>query len=396
MSRRLPSMRLLGLTNTYPPAGRGGYAEICSDVSEGLAARGHRVTLFTGPADGVAAVEERNGVAVRRELSPVLGAWRRPRRAGAASRHDAALIRRELVSGTDAALVWHLRGLVKPPVRLLHEAGVPVFYLLHDRWVLYERPGSVFVPWARAEALAAAVLREPPIAAEGVVCFNSRWLRDEHARLGWRPRDTHIVPCGLPRRLLEEAAPGSTRKGADRLLFAGRIDPSKGLHDAIVALAQLPDAVTLSVAGPVTRPDYAERVRTQAVQLGVAGRIRWLGELTRPELLDAFAAHDVLVYPSREAESFGLGILEAQAAGLVAVTCALGGPREYLVDDSNCLLHDPGDSAGLARAIRRLRDEPELVERLRAEGRGTAESMPVSAVVDQLESLVEARLGGVG
>jgi glycogen synthase len=388
-------MRLLGLTNTYPPSGRGGYAEICADVMQGLAARGHRVTMLTGPADGLPSVGDVDDVAVHRILDPVLAAWRHPRRARAAARNDADRIRRQLAAGVDAALVWHLRGVVKSPLRSLHRAGVPVLYMLHDRWVLYERPGSVFVPWARAERLAASVLREPPVAAGGVVCFNSRWLRDEHARLGWHASDEHIVPCGLPATLIA-AASDRPRGAIRRLLFAGRVDPSKGIEDAVAALAQLPDEVTLSVAGLVTRPGYDDQVRARAAELAVADRVHWLGELTRPELVEAFAGHDVLVYPSHEAESFGLGILEAQAAGLIAVTSARGGPREFLADGSNCLLHEAGDSAGLASAVRRLGDEEGLAERLRAGGRRTASSMPVSGVVDQVERLLEARVGGTG
>jgi glycogen(starch) synthase len=397
-SARRP-MRVLGINNSYPPVGRGGYGEICADVMSGLARRGHDVTVLTCgerfDSRQATAPDRIGGVTVRRELHPVLGAWRHPLRARVAARNDAALIRRELADGVDAALVWHLRGIVKPPVRLLHERNVPVFYMLHDRWVLYERPGSVFVPWARAERIAVRALGEPPIAAEGVVCFNSRWLRDEHARLGWRSSEAHIVPCGLPARLVEQAAAiDPNGRGVERLLFAGRIDPSKGLHDAVAALADLPVEVTLTIAGPATRPEYAERVRAQAAELGVGDRVQWLGELTRPALLDAFATHDVLVYPSREAESFGLGILEAQAAGLVAVTSAPGGPREFLVSGANCLLHEPGDPGGLAAAICRLREEPGLAERVRAGGRQTAASMPVSGVVDQVEQLIEARLGG--
>jgi glycogen synthase len=386
-------MRLLGLTNTYPPSGRGGYAEICADVMEGLAARGHSATLLTCPAEGLPEADEIGGVAVRRELDPLLGAWRRRLRARAAARHDAALIRRQLAGGVDAALAWHLRGVVKPPLRLLHAEGIPVLYMLHDRWVLYERPGSVLVPWARAEPVARRLLGEPPIAAEGVVCFNSRWLRDEHARLGWRPRDAHVVPCGLPSRLVEQATGPSPPRAIDRLLFAGRVDPAKGVDDAVAALAALPTEVTLSIAGPLTRPGYDERVRARAAEYGVAGRVRWLGELPRPQLMDAFADHDVLVYPSREPESFGLGILEGQAAGLVAVTSAPGGPREFLVDGSNCLLHEPRDPAGLTAAIRRLREEPGLAERLREGGRQTAAAMPVSAVVDRVERLLVQRTG---
>src|SRR5205823_1886039 len=39
-------MRLLGLSNAYPPGSPGGYAEITADVMEGLAARGHEATML--------------------------------------------------------------------------------------------------------------------------------------------------------------------------------------------------------------------------------------------------------------------------------------------------------------------------------------------------------------
>lgn len=382
-------MRLLGLTNTYPPAGRGGYAEITADVMEGLAARGHETSVLACAPATSRSAELRNGVAVSRDLRCVLAAWRRPLRARTAESSDAKALRRALDRGVDAALVWHMRGVTKPPLRLLHRAGVPVLYMLHDRWVLYERPGSVTVPWARAEDVAVRVLREPPIANEGVVCFNSRWLRAEYARLGWRPANSHLVPCGLPHALtaLTHQDPGA--RGVTRLLFAGRIDPSKGLADALAALAGLPEGVTLSVAGIVTDVRYAEGLRSRAAELGIDHRVRWLGELSRDELFTAFAQHDVLVYPSREAESFGLGILEAQAAGLVAVTSALGGPREFLLDGENCLLHSPGDVPGLMRAVHRLLEEPDLAGRLREQGRRTARSMPAEGVVAQVDALLE-------
>jgi glycosyltransferase involved in cell wall biosynthesis len=380
---RIQPMRLLGLTSTYPPTGLGGYAEICADVMEGLCGRGHQVELLA--LEGEPGIDRRAGVEVRRELRPALAAWRRPRVARAAEKHDTKSIRAALARGADAALVWHPRGVVKPPLRLLHAAGIPVLYMLHDRWVLYERPGSVFVPWARADDLAVRLLREPPIAREGIVCFNSRWLRDEHARLHWRPRDARIIGCGLPDSVVSPSGSSGPR-GATRLLFAGRLDPTKGIEDALGAMAQLPEAVTLSVAGLVTDPAYAESLRQRAGE-----RVRWLGELTREELFAAFAEHDVLVYPSREPESFGLGILEAQAAGLIAVTSAEGGPREFLVDGENCLLHRPGDVSGLVRAVKRLQDEPGLAARLRDAGRATARSMPLSDVVDQVEGLLRER-----
>lgn len=370
-------MRLLAITDTYPPSGLGGYAEICADVMEGLAARGHEVELLA--CEGEPGIDLRSGVTVRRELKRVLAAWRHPLRARAAEKADRETIQAALARGVDAALVWHPRGVVKPPLRLLHDAGIPVLYMLHDRWPLYERPGSVFVPWARNEDLAVKLLREPPIASEGVVCFNSEWLRDEHARLHWRPEDEQIIRCGLPPSLTDLASE-SGQRGTKRLLFAGRVDPSKGIEDVIEAMASLPEEITLSIAGIVTDPGYADGLRQRP-------RTRWLGELTREALFEAFAEHDVLVYPSREPESFGLGILEAQAAGLIAVTSATGGPREFLTDGENCLLHQPGDVTGLANAIERLQD-PVLAERLRDAGRETARAMPIADVLDQVEALL--------
>jgi glycosyltransferase involved in cell wall biosynthesis len=245
------------------------------------------------------------------------------------------------------------------------------------------------VPWARAEAAAVRLLREPPVAREGIVCFNSRWLRDEYARLHWRPADAHLIPCGLPPALTELAARAPGERGTTRLLFAGRVDPAKGIDDAVATLDRLPQEVRLSIAGIVTEAGYADELRAQAVALG--DRLRWLGELGRDELFKAFETHDVLVYPSRVPESFGLGILEAQAAGLIAVTSAPGGPREFLVDDENCLMHEPGDVDGLVTAVQRLQDEPELAGRLRAAGQRTALAMPVGAVVDQVEALLRER-----
>jgi glycosyltransferase involved in cell wall biosynthesis len=75
----------------------------------------------------------------------------------------------------------------------------------------------------------------------------------------------------------------------------------------------------------------------------------------------------------------------------VAVTSAPGGPREFLADGENCLLHEPGDVDGLVHAIQRLQDEPELARRLRDAGRRTALSMPLDSVVDQVEALLRER-----
>lgn len=388
-------LRLLGITNFYPPFARGGYGEICADVMAGLASRGHDVTML------VAQGESARGVTVRADLDYVLAPWRHPVRGFRATGHDERIVRAALESGVDAALVWHMRGLVKPPLGLVHEAGVPVVYLLHDRWVLYERAGGPnLLPWAKldplacraraaATRLAARELRAPPIAEHGIVRFVSGWLRDEYARAGWKARDEGTLPAGVDVETIAALRTEPVRTPPERLLYAGRIDPTKGLDVALRALARVSDTLTLTVAGPDDDAAYLVRMRELARGL----RVDWRGELPRGEVLRLLASHDVLLYPSVGDEAYSLGLLEAFAAGIVVVTSAVGGPREYLEHDRNALVFEPGDVDALAAQLDRLVQSATLVRTLVAGGSATAECLALEHVVDQLDETLVAAVG---
>src|SRR4051812_5704514 len=385
-------VRVLGITNLYPPHARGGYGEICADTMAGLAARGHEVTML------IARGESGGGVDVRAELDYVLAPWRHPMRGLRAVAHDERLVRDALARGVGAAVVWHMRGLVKPPLTLLHRAGVPVVYVLHDRWILYERAGGpTLLPWRnldryarRARQLATRVgtleLRAPPIAERGIVRFASRWLRDEYSGAGWVARDEGTLASGVDVEAIRNRRTAPPRTPPERLLFAGRIHPSKGLHVAVRAVARTSGRLT--VAGPPDDAGYEEDVRRLTRELGVFDRIDWRGELRRDEVLDLLASHDVLIYPSIGDEAYSIGLLEAFAAGIVVVTSARGGPREYLEHEVNSLVFEPGDAVTLAAHLWRLEQDPDLVRRLADGARETADRFSIDRVIDQLEGLL--------
>jgi len=392
-------MRLLGLNNSYPPVVRGGYGEICADVMDGLAERGHDVTMLVC-GESYAPLPSVDEPMVKRELEYVLAPWRRPVSGLRAAVKDDRVIRRYLAAGVDAVLAWHCRGIMKSSLRRCHEAGVPVFYFLHDRWVLYERPGALVIPWARLDRLGAGLprellgravarrveLRAPPIARDGHVCYVSHWLRSEHERRGFRPRHDATVPCGV--RVERFARPTPPANPPATLLFAGRIEKRKGLDVVIRALAVADTTWTLTVVGPVDDPKYETYVRGLASDLRIDGRIRWCGEVPRATVRAMLAEHDVLVFPSVGAEAYALGLLEALAAGVFVVTSAPGGPREYLDDGVNCLIHEPGDSEGLAGALHRLRTEPQLAATLLAGAARTADAISLEKVLEQVEGLI--------
>jgi hypothetical protein len=115
------------------------------------------------------------------------------------------------------------------------------------------------------------------------------------------------------------------------LLFVGRAAPSKGLDVLVEGLAKLRES---GVAAHVvcvgdTSDVYAREVR-RCIDLarcrGVAGALRFVGEVSAKKLREAYRSADLLVMPSRH-EAFGLPVLEAMACGLpvlAARTAALG------------------------------------------------------------------------
>jgi D-inositol-3-phosphate glycosyltransferase len=147
------------------------------------------------------------------------------------------------------------------------------------------------------------------------------------------------------------------------LLFAGRIQPLKGVGLAVRCLAELrdPSAILLVVGGP-SGPDGNEelaRVRDLAHELGVARNVHFVPPQPHTRLADYYRAADVCIVPSR-AESFGLVALEAAACGTPVVAASVGGLRSLVADGATGFLVDDRDPAAYAAPVAMLLDDPEL------------------------------------
>lgn len=119
--------------------------------------------------------------------------------------------------------------------------------------------------------------------------------------------------------------------GGFRLISGGRLDWIKGLDLALVALAQLPDVVTLTIIGDGPCKDFLVE---RSVNLGIAHRVTFQPAVPRAQLLRYYSDHDIFLFPS--AEAGGLAWVEALAAGLPVV--GLEGPTEL----SEMAQHLPG------------------------------------------------------
>jgi glycosyltransferase involved in cell wall biosynthesis len=217
------------------------------------------------------------------------------------------------------------------------------------------------------------------------VCFVSESVRRTALdNTGWSfPRST-VTFSGIERDEFPLIPPDEgSGPWRGRLLYAGRIEPRKGIQTAVRALALLPPTSTLDVVGPV-EPGYRSRIEALAGSLGVGGRVRF-DSVERAALRQRYLDADAVLVPSEWAEPFGLVPLEAMACGRPVVATGTGGSGEFLVDGANCLLFEPGRPEALAAAVGRLQGDPALRQRLVEGGLQTAGALHTDRLADVLE-----------
>jgi 2-deoxystreptamine N-acetyl-D-glucosaminyltransferase/2-deoxystreptamine glucosyltransferase len=168
--------------------------------------------------------------------------------------------------------------------------------------------------------------------------------------------------------------------GGPTLVYAGRLVPQKDLGTAIEAAREA--ALPLVVAGDGPEREALERL----------GHARFLGPLPRSDVLGLFRAAEASVLSSAW-ENFPHGAVESLAAGTPVVSTDVGGVGEVLRDGENGLLVPPRDVRALAAALRRLVEEPGLLERLRAAAAPSVAGLAPASVYGRLLELLAAAAG---
>jgi glycosyltransferase involved in cell wall biosynthesis len=362
----LRPLRVAHVVATFPPywAGTG---NVAFHNAVELARRGHEVTVLTSPTE-LDGYQDPPEITVCRLPTPLRfgNAPLTPGLLSAISKFDIVHLHWPFIFG--AELTWLAS----------HAAGVPYVVTYHMdlrpdlRWQFgpYQKLIGPLVVRGASRVLPVSIdhFRASP---------SYRYVAQEPGRVVEIPNGVDITRF----RPDVDGSPIRARLGIPEnavvVGYLGAMDHAhlfKGVPVLLEALSQLTceqPVHLLAVGGGDLQPDY----RRQGDRLGLRARSSWTGTVSAEELPAHLGAMDVLVLPSlgTGAESFGIVLIEAMAAGKPVVATTLPGVRRVVDDGRDGYVVPPGDAQRLVEALERLIRNPGLRRVFGAAGRRKVE-----------------------
>lgn len=403
-------MKILYVTNLYPPHHIGGYELICASVNRAMQQRGHETRVLTSDhgVAGRGTPDSEPGVERTLRVHGFFGhPWLGIGRLRTLELHNNAALRRAIAEfQPDVVHVFNLGGISKSLVHTLQRLNVPVVFFVSDHWIAqslvadvwmdwWNRPAKSFAQWTLRKGLelcgARAWLegRAPTAPAREVefrrIYFCSRFLREQAVSRGYDVSHGAVIHNAVDTRRF---TPEPGRDGTcTRWLFVGRLSPEKGLRTVVRAVARFGAAFpgTLTICGRGT-PEFESELRhaVQTQQLPVN-----FIEASAGQMPDIYRSHDALLFASEWEEPFALTPLEAMACGLPVIATTTGGSAELFRDGVNALTFTAGDDEALARQILRLSADTEMRTRIATDGcEEVRNGFPEDRVMDRVQKYV--------
>ncbi|MEO5803898.1 MAG: glycosyltransferase family 4 protein [Verrucomicrobiota bacterium] len=409
-------MKILVLSNLYPPHYVGGYELHCQTIVEALRVRGHTVQVLTSDhgLDENNKHKSESGVERSLKIHGMFGhPWLKIHHLKNQEFHNNQILR-EAIDRFQPELVygWNLSGLSKSMVFTLQNLGIPTTFVVCDHWIARSADGDVWLRWWNGKKISAkhrllrsiwtaAGLRRrwhkiAPTNSVQDFCFPriyfcSGALRDFTADAGFEVRHGGVIYCPINIHRFA-GTPRTAAQPLQRLLYVGRLTEDKGVMTALRAMALLRNKFTgeLAIYGHGDA-EYEKQLKTFAEEKKLPVIFE---SPRRPEEMPAvYNAHDALLFTSEWAEPFALTPLEAIASGLPVIGTTTGGSGELLRHEENALTYTAGNAEELAQRILQLDKDNLMRAKLAAAGYAEVrERFEESHIVDQIENYLRKTL----
>ncbi|NOK60258.1 MAG: glycosyltransferase [Chloroflexi bacterium AL-W] len=349
-------MHIVQIYKDYHPV-LGGIENHVRDLSEGLTARGHRVTVLVTNTSSQTEIEyPRKGLTVIKA---------------------ARTLHLSSTPLSIAMLFWSRRlhpdvvhlHFPYPPGDLIYHAlpqHVPLIVTYHSDIVRQRTLLHIYRPLLHWTLSRATYI----IATSPNYMASSPFLQRHSAKC-------KTIPLGIDTTRFthadeQQVAERRARYQRPLLLFVGRLRYYKGLHILIEAMPHVDADLLIAGSGP-----ELDRLGQQAETLGIAAHVHFLGDIPDSELPALYHAADVFVLPAHlRSEALGIAQIEALASGVPCVSTELGTGTSYAnLHNKTGLVVPSGDSIALAQAINELLSNAALRRRFGAAGQQRANTL---------------------
>jgi glycogen(starch) synthase len=402
-------MRILVISNYYPPVELGGWEQLTCNVTNKLQERGHQMQVLTSnylkeqisiskPNIHRSLFLESYDPQVYHPSYTLSHRWQ--------ERENNKTIS-NLITGFHPDIVF-INGMWNLPYSIAKRAeelapGRVAYYVasywpteLDAHTAYWSSPAEN--PFRRyPKSLLAAIVKKTLLSStprnrldfELVLCV-SAFIRDYVVEeVGVPSETTRVVHNGIELDLFKMKS-SHIKDGKLRFLYAGQLSPDKGVHTILESLAilkknhpQLP--IILSIYGSGTT-DYIKRLEKLITEYQLEKWVHFKGVVPREEMPSIFVSHDVLLFPSIWAEPLARVCQEAMACGLVVIGTLTGGSGEILRDGENSLTFEAENAHMLAEKIMLVHNDRGFITRLAKAGRRTVEEeFSLERMVDEIE-----------
>ncbi len=404
-------MKILVITNLYPPHEIGGYELRCRDVCDRLKASGHEIHILTSDHKVAGRIDiSEPHVSRKLRIHGMYGnPWLPIQQLYLQEKHNHQVLAREIENvRPDLIHVWNMGGISKSLLLRIEQGNIPVVYDVSDHWIARSLRADVWLSWWNAPGsfarsafrcaltalgIRSLISRAVPTGSWDLIRFSrlyfcSAFMRDLTASKGWPVNHAEVIHCGI------ETAAFPIKQDHSRfekLLWVGRLSEDKDPLTAVRALAAARrkglTQLTLDLYGHGD-PDYVAKVDIEIASLGLT---EWVFRKSAParEMRMLYSQYDALLFTSNWGEPFALTPLEAMASGLPVITSLDGGQTELARHEVNCLIAEAANPDLYATRIVELAAAPQLRESIAATGLEEARThFDIDPITRQIESFL--------
>lgn len=365
-------MKILVLTDHYPPLHVGSYELNCQLVTEGLQARGHTPVVVTsrfglqgGAVEGYA-----HRILHWVDLISTGGIDRRAMQyrlllAGLKNYRITRRFARQF--NPDLVFVWHLLSTSILPILAVQDLNLPTVFRIGSHWLIHLKKEYAEEPrrlkrWYRSGLLGFRQFEELKLNAAIMV---SESLRQSYQQAGFNIGNAAVIPSSIPGEWIAPHPPKQPLPTDPlRLLYVGRLEPQKGPEVVIKAMEILlarPECqnVYLDMAGE-GRPEYVQKLQHLITAANLQHAVRFIGFVPRLELMRRYATYQALLFPTLRWEGLPMSIIEAMSQGLTVIASDIGGPKDIIKSGQNGFLVTPNQPQAFAGAVEQIIKNPAL------------------------------------